>query len=604
MVYQKIFKSASSDSTSPEKSTSIAPQSVPSSPTSIAHFHNFTQIPAYSPVIQAKLTIGAPNDRYEQEADRIAAQVVQQLHHPASIQRQGKLDKTIQAKSMLQRPDAIVTSEADPEVATAIDRQRGRGQSLDIGLQQSMGQAMGADFSGVKVHTDSQSDQLNKSIQAKAFTTGQDVFFRQGAYNPGKSEGQKLLAHELTHVIQQRGGTAHTMQRKPENATVLKTKSGVHKSNQKKVATDEADVLAVQSGGLLGTGIKDRLQKGDVVMVDFDQQSADGKYVWIQYQNKKGETKVGYVKTTYVKTFVEIDAEKVVKADMKLASRLLDGYLNTHVIGQHLTEKVRNKDQLVNQGMTKAKNAESYVLGELGVSDMKGKAASTNIEEREKLKSERRKELYKKTKEELVDRLIELVPTEEANRQEYEYSEKFDLVNSILKVLDEKDQGIGAKALDLQEEVWSRPEFWLTKGKDLLDEPMGQIQGGSDEGKIPIWCDQSTAIIMATLRDQDDFKSSLEVIKQGDPKQHGHWYVLANRDAGSPFPTYGQPLTGKEFIIDIWGTLRLNEHHRNEGKPLLKSVVHQADYPQLLNTAVDENKSDEQNAIKVMSRFD
>jgi guanyl-specific ribonuclease Sa len=77
-----------------------------------------------------------------------------------------------------------------------------------------MGQAMGADFSGVKVHTDAQSDQLNKSIQAKAFTTGQDVFFRQGAYEPSSRGGQELIAHELTHVVQQNGGA---VQRSPEN---------------------------------------------------------------------------------------------------------------------------------------------------------------------------------------------------------------------------------------------------------------------------------------------------------------------------------------------------------------------------------------------------
>jgi Domain of unknown function (DUF4157) len=547
--------------------------------------------------IQAKLTIGQPNDQYEQEADRVAHQVVNQIRIQPIQRQEIAEDEEVRMKPIVQR-QSDTNSAATPELETSIQRLRGNGQNLSSSIREPMEQAFGADFSGVKVHTNVQSDQMNRSIQAKAFTTGKDIFFRQGAYNPGNLEGQKLLAHELTHVIQQGGGTAHTMQRKPENATVLKTKSGVHKSNQKKVATNEADVLEVRSGGLLGTGIKDRLEKGDIVMVDFEQQSADGKYVWVQYQDKKGETKVGYVKRTYVETFAEVDA----KADMKLASSLLDGYLNTHVIGQHLTEEVTNKDQLVSQGMTKAKNAESYVLGELGVSDMKGKAASTNIEEREKLKSERRKELYKKTEEELINCLIELVPTEEANRQEYAYSEKFDLVNNILKVLDEKDQGIGAKALDLQEEVWSRPEFWLTKGKDLLDEPMEQIQGGSDEGKIPIWCDQSTAIIIATLQDQDDFKSSLEVIKQGDPKQHGHWYVLANRDPGSPPPNFGQPLKGNEFIIDIWGTLRLNEYRRKEGKPLLKSVVHQADEPALLNTAVDEDRSDEQNALKVMSR--
>jgi hypothetical protein len=75
---------------------------------------------------------------------------------------------------------------------------------------------MGADFSGVKVHTDSQSDQLNKSIQAKAFTTGQDVFFRQGAYEPSSQGGQELIAHELTHVVQQNGGA---VQRSPQQTT-------------------------------------------------------------------------------------------------------------------------------------------------------------------------------------------------------------------------------------------------------------------------------------------------------------------------------------------------------------------------------------------------
>jgi Domain of unknown function (DUF4157) len=76
-----------------------------------------------------------------------------------------------------------------------------------------MGQAMGTDFSRVRVHTDGQSDRLNRSIQAKAFTTGQDVFFRQGAYNPGSRGGQELIAHELTHVVQQKDPTDYSIQR-------------------------------------------------------------------------------------------------------------------------------------------------------------------------------------------------------------------------------------------------------------------------------------------------------------------------------------------------------------------------------------------------------
>jgi hypothetical protein len=162
--------------------------------------------------IQAKLAIGEPNDKYEQEADATAARVVQQINssipsQSLPIQRQEmEEDEELQMKPLVQRSENIGGGEASTDLESAIQSARGSGQSLDANLQQSMGQAMGADFSGVKVHTDSQSDQLNKSIQAKAFTTGQDLFFRQGAYEPSSRGGQELIAHELTHVVQQNGG--------------------------------------------------------------------------------------------------------------------------------------------------------------------------------------------------------------------------------------------------------------------------------------------------------------------------------------------------------------------------------------------------------------
>jgi hypothetical protein len=57
----------------------------------------------------------------------------------------------------------------------------------------------------VNIHADSEADSLNKQVGARAFTTGSDIFFRQGEYNPASSNGQELLAHELTHVVQQGG---------------------------------------------------------------------------------------------------------------------------------------------------------------------------------------------------------------------------------------------------------------------------------------------------------------------------------------------------------------------------------------------------------------
>ncbi|MEA5418552.1 DUF4157 domain-containing protein [Spirulina sp. CCNP1310] len=173
--------------------------------------------------IQAKLTIGEPNDKYEQEADRVAAEVVQRMNEPESVQRETapeeeekmqakretapEEEEKMQAKPQLQRQG--VSGAVSPELEQSLNRAKAGGQSLDPQIQAKMGQAMGADFSGVKVHTDSQADQLNQAIQAKAFTTGKDVFFRQGEYNPGSSSGQELIAHELTHVVQQ-GATPHT----------------------------------------------------------------------------------------------------------------------------------------------------------------------------------------------------------------------------------------------------------------------------------------------------------------------------------------------------------------------------------------------------------
>lgn len=186
-------------------------------------------------IIQAKLAIGEPNDPYEQEADRVAEQVVNTIHQPQgqpSVQRSDLPDDdelqmkptSIQRSDLpdddeLQMKPASIQREADgggeasADLESGIARARGGGQALEPGLQRQMGQAMGADFSGVRVHTDGQADQLNRSIQAKAFTTGQDVFFRQGAYEPGSRSGQELIAHELTHVVQQSQGGDETVRR-------------------------------------------------------------------------------------------------------------------------------------------------------------------------------------------------------------------------------------------------------------------------------------------------------------------------------------------------------------------------------------------------------
>jgi hypothetical protein len=208
--------------------------------------HDISRIPLRS---QAKLSISQPGDIYEQEADSVAQQVMQRMAQPVnrqSIQREAlpedeeelqmkplansitplvqreempEDEEELQMKPMVQR-QAEAGMAAAPDLEASINQARGGGVAIADNIREPMEQAFGADFSGVKVHTDGQSDLLNRSIQARAFTTGQDVFFRSGEYNPGSRGGQELLAHELTHVVQQNGGQ---VQAKGENASITQT---------------------------------------------------------------------------------------------------------------------------------------------------------------------------------------------------------------------------------------------------------------------------------------------------------------------------------------------------------------------------------------------
>lgn len=113
--------------------------------------------------------------------------------------RAGEEDKDeVQAKPEVGLEGGPLSS----ELSGRINSRRGAGASLDGGTRATMEGSFGTSFEDVRVHTDAESDALNRSISAKAFTTGSDIFFRNDT-SPGD---HGLLAHELTHVVQQRSG--------------------------------------------------------------------------------------------------------------------------------------------------------------------------------------------------------------------------------------------------------------------------------------------------------------------------------------------------------------------------------------------------------------
>ncbi len=206
--------------------------------------------------VQSKLEINPSDDVYEKEADAMADKVMQHEHstppaNPEDANNNG--DNRIKATSLnnkisrlqrkrafesptplelntanlspsdempLQRKaqDGSTSGEAD-SIDSAIQSSRGGGTSLPNDTREKMESGFGTDFSNVKVHSDKDAAQMSDQIGAKAFTHGNDIYFNKGEYNPGTSSGDHLLAHELTHTVQQGASPAKSVQRKPGDDT-------------------------------------------------------------------------------------------------------------------------------------------------------------------------------------------------------------------------------------------------------------------------------------------------------------------------------------------------------------------------------------------------
>jgi hypothetical protein len=131
----------------------------------------------------------------QEEEEEVMPEVV------AELQRQPEEEE----EELQTQPDASQFPKVSDNIENRIDSARGGGQRLSDDIREPMAQAFNTDFSGVRVHTDSEANALNQQLSAKAFTSGQEIFFREGEYNPNSDTGKTLLAHELTHVVQQRG---------------------------------------------------------------------------------------------------------------------------------------------------------------------------------------------------------------------------------------------------------------------------------------------------------------------------------------------------------------------------------------------------------------
>ncbi|QDH80409.1 DUF4157 domain-containing protein [Echinicola soli] len=220
---------------------------------------------------QAKLNVGQPGDKYEMEADQMADQVVNgindvpvattadtpiQSQQEEEMQQEGSGEPEIQEKPLAESVTPVVQAQVEeeqvqekeeeeelqmqddeelqkspaasddddpnegnvqaqsehtnsviPQLESQIKSSSG-GSPMDTNTQSNMESGFGADFSGVNIHTDSSAVQMSSDLGAQAFTHGNDIYFNEGKYNPSSPSGQHLLAHELTHTIQQGSSSA------------------------------------------------------------------------------------------------------------------------------------------------------------------------------------------------------------------------------------------------------------------------------------------------------------------------------------------------------------------------------------------------------------
>lgn len=189
--------------------------------------------------LQTKLAISQPGDRLEREADTVAEQVMRSaeeplLDEPTHLSHLPPISRLAASSEIARQPAEEEEEEApsgetenreeeeeyttarlslkaasdshhssSPDVDTRIQSMRGGGKPLNAELRDFFEPRFGHDFSRVRVHTDARAAETARSLNARAYTLGHDVAFALGEYKPDTSDGRRLLAHELTHVVQQ-----------------------------------------------------------------------------------------------------------------------------------------------------------------------------------------------------------------------------------------------------------------------------------------------------------------------------------------------------------------------------------------------------------------
>ncbi|GAB1857168.1 hypothetical protein MHTCC0001_20040 [Flavobacteriaceae bacterium MHTCC 0001] len=319
--------------------------------------------PTVVPVIQKKLDIGASDDPQELEADAMADKIVHQIDVPpiAPLNPKGPLvqkkcsqcedeekegiskpssTKIIQPTIQRSALAKCTTTETSPEITQQINNSKGAGSPMDTNIRSFMEHGFNADFSKVRIHTDANAVQLSKSLSAQAFAVGNDIYFNQGRYNPNSKTGKHLLAHELTHTLQQ----GEIIRRQGECPT--------------------ADMnLSEGQGSYNGDASSDYIiwsawREGDTFESYVDRAVSN----WIRWRYGSGisqetiATIQTYLKRNGVTQLIQapvdncIYGQSVPIADVRYVTRLITGSQQERDSGEQNTQSVNNGNEIIRNG--------------------------------------------------------------------------------------------------------------------------------------------------------------------------------------------------------------------------------------------------------------
>lgn len=202
-----------------------------------------------STVVQAQLETTTPGDAYEQEADRMADMVMRKIDGVNQSDAMPSSHCPTPTISCFGGTSMPISSEMESQ----LQAMQGGGHAMPDALRSQMENSFGHDFSNVRLHTDSAAADMSSSINAKAFTHGNDIYFNQGQFQPNTPAGQHLIAHELTHTVQQGGKVAR--EEIPSELTekdceeLILTSQLLSENNWNSSLTTDDNAKALLSGG-------------------------------------------------------------------------------------------------------------------------------------------------------------------------------------------------------------------------------------------------------------------------------------------------------------------------------------------------------------------